>query len=94
MKDRALRRMTTNTALLIMMVLSLCVAVGCDGNDSSDDTTSGSIAQTGGTLADTPETFSYVDSGTARQTLDFYRIEGLTSQSALRVSTEASRIYI
>ncbi len=88
MKDRELRRMTTNTALLIMMVLSLCIAVGCDGNDSSDDTTSGSIAQTGGMLADIPETFSYVDAGTARQTLDFYRIEGLTSQSALRVSTE------
>ncbi len=88
MKDRTIRQMTTNTALLIMMVLSLCVAVGCDSNDSSDDTTSGSIIQTGGMLADAPEIFSYVDAGTARQTLDLYRIKGLASQSASRVSAE------
>ncbi|MEQ9618022.1 MAG: alpha/beta hydrolase [Deltaproteobacteria bacterium] len=91
MKDRTTRWMTRDTALFIMLVLGLCMAAGttgCDSENSSDDTTSGSIVEAGGMLASAPETFSYVAGGTERQMLDFYRIEEPASQSASRVSTD------
>lgn len=68
--------------------------MGGDNGDMSggDDGSGGSIVEAGGTLSENPETFAYIDGGTARQMLDFYRIEGLQSQTVsereLIISTE------
>jgi acetyl esterase/lipase len=94
-------RMILRAFLVLMLTLLLISAVSCDETSSSDngggngggDMSGGddmggggaSIVEPGGTLPGEPETFAYVAGGSARQTLDFYGITGLTSQ------TEASR---
>ncbi len=46
-----------------------------------------SIIEPGGTISTTAQTFDYVGNGNERQTLDFYAIQGLPSQSASTSST-------
>ena len=54
---------------------------GGDDMGGGEDGSGESIVEAGGTLSENPETFEYVDGGTARQMLDIYRVEGLPSQS-------------
>jgi len=55
-----------------------------------EDGSGGSIVEAGGTLPPNPETFAYVEGGTESQTLDYYRIEGLPSQTASKREIESS----
>jgi acetyl esterase/lipase len=77
-------------ALVLVMVCSVAASSvgGCSGGGIGAGTGngggggSGSGAgidiEPGGTVAAEPETFFYVDGGTERQTLDLYRIEGIS----------------
>jgi acetyl esterase/lipase len=77
-------------ALVLVMVCSVAASSvgGCSGGGTGAGTGngggggSGSGAgidiEPGGTVAAEPETFFYVDGGTERQTLDLYRIEGIS----------------
>ncbi len=63
---------------------------GMDGGDDMGGDMGGGdggsgLVESGGTLPDDPETFSYVTGGSERQTVDFYRIAGVD------LPTEASR---
>ena len=49
--------------------------------DGGDGEEGASFIEEGGTLAETPQTFSYVSGGSARQTLDYFAISGLESQT-------------
>ena len=93
-----LRAFLVLTLVLVLLPVIACDETSNSGNGGGDgggDMMGGgdmgggeeeeSIVETGGTLADEPETFSYVAGGTQRQTLDFFEVSGLESQ------TEASR---
>ncbi len=75
----------------LMLLTVSSVAFGATGGCSSGGTGGGPGGgggggggaginiETGGTLPAEPETFFYVEGGTERQTLDLYRIEGVSS---------------
>jgi len=69
----------------LVMFLILCAAaaaIGCDGGTDGgggNGSGPGIDIETGGTLAPEPETFFYVEGGTERQTLDLYRINGVST---------------
>jgi acetyl esterase/lipase len=75
--------------LMLLMVSTVAAGAmgGCGGGGTAggpgDGGGNGGGAgigiETGGTLAADPETFFYVEGGTDRQTLDLYRIEGVSS---------------
>ena len=60
-----------------------CTGGGTDGGSDNGGGNGGGGAgidiETGGTLAAEPETYFYVEGGTERQTLDLYRIQGISS---------------
>jgi len=90
-------RIILRAFLALSLILILLPVIACDGTSESDNgggdvggamgggDGGAGIVEPGGTLADVPETFSYVAGGTGRQTLDFFSITGLPSQK------EASR---
>ena len=74
--------------MLAMLCSTAAGAIGGCGGGSSGGTVGGGNGggggagidiETGGTLEAEPETFSYVEGGTDRQTLDLYRINGVSS---------------
>ena len=74
--------------LMLLMVCSIaagsvggCGGGGTDGGPGGGGGGGGAgiDIQPGGTLAAEPETFFYVEGGTDRQTLDLFRIEGVSS---------------
>lgn len=75
-----------NYLRVVVMFLILCaggVGIGCDEGETDGGGGSGGGAgidiETGGTLASETETYFYVEGGTERQTLDLYRIQGVSS---------------
>lgn len=66
---------------------------GGDGGDMGGGMDGGSdLIQPGGTLPENPETFSYVQGGSNRQTIDFFRIAGVDiPQTASRGDIEPGR---
>ncbi|HVY55928.1 MAG TPA: alpha/beta hydrolase fold domain-containing protein, partial [Thermodesulfobacteriota bacterium] len=82
------RRAVTRTAMMIALISFVYMGVigGCGGGSggtvgggNGGGAGAGINVKPGGTLAAEPETFSYVEGGTDRQTLDFYRINGISS---------------
>jgi len=73
-------------SLLILIVISFLNIGGCssNGNDSNivspDEATVTFIP--GGVIPEVGQTFSYVEGGTDRQTLDFFGLQGLLIELA------------
>ncbi len=90
--------------ILILPVLTLS-ALSCDSTGSSnddmevtnpDDSGGGSPGTIsfipGGTISNQPETFSYVEGGSERQTLDLYRISNLQSTANTEAVTNQNEL--
>ncbi|MEW6144631.1 MAG: alpha/beta hydrolase [Thermodesulfobacteriota bacterium] len=75
------------TLLLVMLFFAAAGSIGgCSGGGTGglpggggDGGGAGIDIEPGGTLADEPETYFYVEGGTDRQTLDLYRIQDISS---------------
>ena len=88
---------------IVIIILALCLAggfaAGCDSGGSGGETDGGGgtdngggggiSIEPGGTLSSVPETFFYAEGGTDRQTLDLYRMNGLTNTNADEVPPSA-----